>query len=118
MKMGGSNGARNSLETLLEKNEGVDLDQVLADAELLNECKWGNQKVIKYFNHEKLSEMLDYIIKMPPTECSHDRGHKYPFTVSELFACEISQINELFFTAAPPQAPKKAAPIEKDVNSD
>jgi phosphatidylinositol kinase/protein kinase (PI-3 family) len=70
------------------------------------------------FNHEKLSEMLDYIIKMPPTECSHDRGHKYPFTVSELFACEISQINELFFTAPPPQAPKKAAPIEKEVNSD
>ena len=47
MKMGGSNGARNSLETLLEKNDGVDLDLVLADAELLNECKWGNQKVIK-----------------------------------------------------------------------
>lgn len=53
------------------------------------------------FNHEKLSEMLDYIIKMPPDECSHDRGHKHPFTVSELFSCEITQINELFFTAPP-----------------
>ena len=61
--------------------------------------------------------MLDYIIKMPPAECSHDRGHKYPFTVSELFACEISQINELFFTAPPPIIPKKV-PVEKDVNSD
>ena len=69
------------------------------------------------FNHEKLSEMLDYIIKMPPAECSHDRGHKYPFTVSELFACEISQINELFFTAPPPIIPKKVL-VEKDVNSD
>ena len=70
------------------------------------------------FNHEKLSEMLDYIIKMPPAECSHDRGHKYPFTVSELFACEISQINELFFTAPPPVVPKKVAPVDKDVSSD
>lgn len=70
------------------------------------------------FNHEKLSEMLDYIIKMPPAECSHDRGHKYPFTVSELFACEISQINELFFTAPPPVVPKKAVPVDKDVSSD
>ena len=45
--------------------------------------------------------MLDYIIKMPPDGCSHDRGHKYPFSVSELFACEVSQINDLFFTAPP-----------------
>lgn len=68
------------------------------------------------FNHEKMSEMLDYIIKMPPAESSHDRGHKYPFTVSELFACEISQLNELFFTAAPPIVPKKLA-VEKDANN-
>ena len=47
MKMGGSNGARNSLETLIEKNDALNLEQVLADAELLNESKWGNQKVIK-----------------------------------------------------------------------
>ncbi len=69
------------------------------------------------FNHEKMSEMLDYIIKMPPADCSHDRGHKYPFTVSELFACEITQINELFFTAPPLVLPKKA-PADKDANSD
>jgi hypothetical protein len=51
--------------------------------------------------------MLDYIIKMPPEGCTHDRGHKYPFTVSELFACEVSQINDLFFTAPIPKKPTK-----------
>ncbi len=45
--MGGNNSGRNSLESLIEKDDGLTLDQVLADAELLNECKWGNQKVIK-----------------------------------------------------------------------
>ena len=63
-----------------------------------------------------MSEMLDYIIKMPPADSSHDRGHKYPFTVSELFACEISQLNELFFTAPPPVVSKKVD-AEKEANN-
>ena len=45
---------------------------------------------------------------MPPDGCSHDRGHKHPFTVSELFAQEVGQINEMFFTA-PPLGSKKTA---------
>ena len=28
------------------------------------------------FNHERISQLLDFIIKMPPEDCSHDRGHK------------------------------------------
>ena len=47
---------------------------------------------------------------MPPEGCSHDRGHKHPFTVSELFAQEVSQINDLFFTALPEDS-KKATTI-------
>lgn len=43
----GSNSGRNSLESQIEKGENLTLDTILADAELLNECKWGNQKVIK-----------------------------------------------------------------------
>jgi hypothetical protein len=36
---------------------------------------------------------------MPEPGCTHDRGHKYPFTVSEIFNCELSALNELFFTS-------------------
>ena len=53
-----------------------------------------------------METLLDYLLRMPPDECSHDRGHKHPFTVSELFAQEVGQINDLFFTA-PPQVGKK-----------
>ncbi len=53
-----------------------------------------------------METLLDYLLKMPPDGCSHDRGHKHPFTVSELFAQEVGQINDMFFTA-PPQGSKK-----------
>jgi hypothetical protein len=47
MKSGSNNSARQSLENQIERGEILSLDTVLADAELINECKWGNQKIIK-----------------------------------------------------------------------
>lgn len=63
------------------------------------------------FTHERMETLLDYLLKMPPDGCSHDRGHKHPFTVSELFAQEVGQINDMFFSA-PPLGPKKTASSE------
>lgn len=51
--------------------------------------------------------MLKYITEMPPEGSSHDRGHKHPFTVSEVFSYEVSHINDLFFTAPPSPSPFK-----------
>ena len=48
-------------------------------------------------NREKVSELLDYILKMPPEGCSHDRGHKYPFLANEVFSSEVNKITSLFF---------------------
>lgn len=45
------------------------------------------------------------ITTMPPEDASHDRGHKYPFTTSEIFNCEINSLLEKFFEA--PEPPKK-----------
>ena len=53
------------------------------------------------FSHQRMETLLDYLLIMPPDLCSHDRGHKHPFTVSELFAQEVGQINDLFFTPPP-----------------
>jgi hypothetical protein len=55
-----------------------------------------------------METLLEYLLKMPPEGCSHDRGHKHPFTVSELFAQEVGQINDMFFTA-PPKGHSKTA---------
>jgi hypothetical protein len=51
------------------------------------------------FTHQKLARLVDYITQMPPDDCSHDRGHKYPFLASEIFSCELPQIMEKFFEA-------------------
>lgn len=71
------------------------------------------------FNHERVSEMLKYITEMPPEGSSHDRGHKHPFTVSEVFSYEVSQINDLFFTAPPSPSPfKPNQPQKVDQNNE
>jgi hypothetical protein len=47
MRGGGSSGKAN-LEQLVENDqEGSSLEAILQDPDLLSECKWGNQKVIK-----------------------------------------------------------------------
>jgi len=39
---------------------------------------------------------------MPDKEDGHNRGRKYPFVTGEIFNCEINQILDKFFEAAPP----------------
>jgi hypothetical protein len=34
---------------------------------------------------------------MPTEEDGHARGHKHPFMVSEIFNCEVSKFNDMFF---------------------
>jgi hypothetical protein len=49
MKMSGtSTGGKMSLEQQIEaKGDEVTLETVLNDSEIITECKWGNQKIIK-----------------------------------------------------------------------
>lgn len=61
------------------------------------------------FTHEKLAQMIEMMTEMPPDGCSHNRGHKHPFTVAEIFGCEVSQINDLFFTKPPERVTAKSA---------
>ncbi|CDW85807.1 UNKNOWN [Stylonychia lemnae] len=91
---------RSNIESLLDK-EDTTLETLLLDSEVLTQCKWGNQRLVSYFDHDKVAEMIDFIIKMPPEGCTHDRGHKLPFIASEIFNCELSKLNDIFFTARP-----------------
>eukprot|EP00347_Sterkiella_histriomuscorum_P002974 403366086 len=91
---------RSNIETLLDKDD-TKLETLLEDSEILTQCKWGNQKLVNYFDHDKVSQLIEYIINMPPEGCSHDRGHKLPFVASEIFNCELNKINDIFFQARP-----------------
>lgn len=37
------------------------------------------------FNKTRVNELIDYITVMPPDDCSHDRGHKFPFYANRIF---------------------------------
>ena len=88
---------KSNIETLLE-NKDCSIEILLGDNDFLTECKWGNQKIINFLDRDKVSDLLDYIINMPPVDATHDRGHKYPFIASEIFNCELNKVNDLFFS--------------------
>lgn len=56
-----------------------------------------------------MAELVDLITQMPPVDATHDRGHKLPFIASELFNCELSKLNDLFFTSRAEEEEKTAA---------
>ena len=101
-----------SIEELLNSDDCT-VDKLLADDDILQEFKNLNDKLISYFDHEKLMKLVDYITVMPPEDAEHQRGHKFPFISSEIFNCEINQILDKFF-----EAPEKKKPIEKEEQED
>ena len=86
-----------SIEDMLNNKE-CSVDKLLDDDDCLQEFKNFNDKLIKYFDHDKLKVLIDYITVMP-LEDEHNRGHKYPFLAGEVFNCEINQILDKFFEA-------------------
>ena len=93
-----------SVEDMLNNKE-CSVDKLLDDDDCLQEFKNFNDKLIKYFDHDKLKVLIDYITVMP-LEDEHNRGHKYPFLAGEVFNCEINQILDKFF-----EAPVKVKPV-------
>lgn len=84
-----------SIEKLLAKDD-CQLEELLEDSDLLQECKNSNKNLIKYLNREKIRELIDLITVMPETD-EHNRGHKYPFLANEVFNCDISEVIDKFF---------------------
>tara|TARA_B110000285_G_scaffold232726_1_gene304567 strand:- start:1311 stop:1718 length:408 start_codon:yes stop_codon:yes gene_type:complete len=103
-----------SIEDLLNNKE-CSVDKLLDDDDCLQEFKNFNDKLIKYFDHDKLKVLIDYITVMPTKEDGHSRGHKYPFIAGEIFNCEINQILDKFFEAP---VKVKAVAAEEEADAD
>ena len=71
------------------------LEDLLKEEELLQEFKSQNKDLIKYFNKEKIKEMLNYIIKEQEDE--QEKGYKFPFLCSQIFGLEIDELMKYFF---------------------
>lgn len=104
-----------SIEDLLN-SKGCTVEKLLDDDDCLQELKNFNKKLIKFFDHDKLKVLIDYITVMPADDDGHERGHKFPFIAGEIFNCEINEILDKFFEAPERPVPEQAS--DKDENEE
>ncbi|KAJ3289499.1 hypothetical protein HK104_007414 [Borealophlyctis nickersoniae] len=80
-----------AIDGLLEK-EGLTLDELLDEEELLQECKAHNARLIEFLcKPEVLTQLLGYIIA---DDLDENKRFKYPYLASEVLSCEIFAICE------------------------
>ena len=72
------------------------IEDLLREEELLQEFRSQNQKLIEYFDRDKIKCLIDYIIKMPEVD-EHEKGYKFPFLCSQIFGLEIDKMLNQFF---------------------
>lgn len=59
------------------------LEDLLQEEEIIQEFTYQAHKFTKYFNKDKIKQLVDYIIK-EPTEDDPVKAHKIPFVSSEI----------------------------------
>jgi len=82
------------LDTLLDK-QGVTLQEILEQEDIIQECKSQNKKLVEYLTkQEVLSELLDLILQEPSPDLEEKLRFKLPNIASEVITCDVPQINE------------------------
>ena len=71
------------------------VEDLLKEEELLQEFRSQNEKLINFFDKDKIKHLLDYIIKEQEDE--QNKGYKFPFLCSQIFGLEIDKIMKYFF---------------------
>jgi hypothetical protein len=49
---------------------------------------------------------------MPPEDCSHDRGHKFPFITNELISTKLDTFTDKFFALEEEKKEEEFSTIE------
>jgi len=82
------------LDTLLDK-QGVTLQEILEQEDIIQECKSQNKKLVDYLTKQEiLSELLDLILQEPSPDLEEKLRFKLPNIASEVITCDVPQINE------------------------
>jgi len=82
------------LDTLLDK-QGVTLQEILEQEDIIQECKNQNKKLVEYLTKQDiLSELLDLILQEPSPDLEEKLRFKLPNIASEVITCDVPQINE------------------------
>ena len=78
------------------KDPKTEVEDLLRDEDLLQELRSQNEKLIEYFDRNKIKRLLDYIIKEPEVD-EQEKGYKFPFLCSQIFGLELDKMIDHFF---------------------
>jgi len=81
----------------INENPNLPLEDLLSEETLIDEIESKNELLYKYLNKEKIKQMINYIIKEPPSDSSHDKGYKFPWICSQIFNTEDRNIMKYFY---------------------
>ena len=87
-----------SIESILKSPECT-VELLLEDDNFASECRSNHHKLISFLTKKKnMKKLLEYIIEEPSPEASHNRGHKFPFLVSDVLSSDNSTLLDVFFS--------------------
>ena len=99
----GFNKPSESIQKILS-NKNKTLEDFLRDEDLLHELNSKNEQLFKYFDKQRIKNLIDYIIKepeidekAPETSENKDKGYKFPFVCSQIFGLELEELLKYFF---------------------
>jgi len=81
----------------INENPNLPLEDLLSEETLIDEIESKNELLYKYLNKEKIKQMINYIIKEPPSDSSQDKGYKFPWICSQIFNIEDRNIMKYFY---------------------
>ena len=84
------------IEKKINENNNIPLEDILAEDTVIDEIENQNITLMKYLDKDKIKQMIDYIIKEPPNDATHDKGYKFPWICSQIFNLGDSNIMKYF----------------------
>lgn len=85
------------INDILDKEGGYSLEELLQEAELLQEVKSRNSRLLEFLSKPStIAQMIMYVITPAEDDVDDVRRFKYPYMSSEVFCCEISDILQTF----------------------
>ena len=81
----------------INENPNLPLEDLLSEETFVDEIESKNELIYSYLNKEKIKQMVNYIIKEPPSDSSHDKGYKFPWICSQIFNIEDRNIMKYFY---------------------
>ena len=106
------------IDKLINQNPNISLEEVLAEDTIIDELQSQNKILIKYLNKEKVKQMIDYIIKEPPSDSNHNKGYKFPWVCSQLFNTGDYNIMKYFLKTNKELEEEKKSEEGKESNKD